>query len=95
MGSRFAEMRLGPVILALFVLCSGLRPPMDPLANPRLMQGLLIGALLVDHSGGPVAALARLGAAMQNSGQRTLPPLEIPIDLIDYNHNLKSRMPQP
>ena len=46
MGSRFADMRLGPVILALFVLCSGPRPPMSPLANPRLLQGLLIGALV-------------------------------------------------
>ncbi len=47
MGSRFADMRLGPVILALFVLMSGPRSAGDgPQADPRLMRWLLIGGLV-------------------------------------------------
>ena len=42
MGSRFADMRLGPVILALLVLMSA----PGPLVDPRLIRGLLIGGLV-------------------------------------------------
>lgn len=42
MGSRFADMRLGAVILALFVLCSA----PGPAADPRMTRWLLIGALV-------------------------------------------------
>ena len=47
MGSRFADMRLGPVILALFVLAAAPRAGRDgPAPDPRLMRWLLIGGLV-------------------------------------------------
>jgi hypothetical protein len=46
MGSRFADMRLGPVILALFVLCSAPNLIEGPLLEPRFGRWLLIGALV-------------------------------------------------
>ena len=61
MGSRFADMRLGPVILALFVLCSA----PGPLLDPRMMRALLIGALAF---GG--ARLATNTASMVTAGRQ-------------------------
>ncbi len=61
MGSRFADMRLGPVILALFVLMSA----PGPLVDPRLIRGLLIGGLVF---GG--ARLATNTASMTLAGNQ-------------------------
>jgi hypothetical protein len=61
MGSRFADMRLGPVILALFVLASA----PGPLVDPRLTRALLIGAVLF---GG--ARLATNTASMAMAGHQ-------------------------
>ncbi|MEI6643138.1 MAG: GtrA family protein [Novosphingobium sp.] len=61
MGSRFADMRLGPVILALFVLASA----PGPLVDPRLTRWLLIGGLVF---GG--ARLATNTASMAMAGNQ-------------------------
>ena len=61
MGSRFADMRLGPVILALFVLASA----PGPLVDPRLTRWLLIGGLVFCG-----ARLATNAASMAMAGQQ-------------------------
>lgn len=61
MGSRFADMRLGPIILALLVLASA----PGPLVDPRLTRWLLIGGLVF---GG--ARLATNTASMVLSGRQ-------------------------
>lgn len=61
MGSRFADMRLGPVILALFLIA--LAP--GPLVDPRLTRWLLIGGLMFG-----AARLATNTASMVISGRQ-------------------------
>ncbi len=61
MGSRFADMRLGPVILALFLLAIA----QGPLVDPRVTRWLLIGGLVF---GG--ARLASNTASMVISGRQ-------------------------
>lgn len=61
MGSRFADMRLAPVILALLVLCAAPGPQLDS----RTTRYLLIGALVF---GG--ARLAGTTASMVRSGRQ-------------------------
>lgn len=61
MGSRFADMRLGPVILALFVLTSA----PDARVDPRLTRWLLIGGLVFG-----AARLATGSASMALSGNQ-------------------------
>lgn len=71
MGSRFADMRLGPVILALFVLASA----PGPLVDPRLVRWLVIGGLVF---GG--ARLTTNTASMALSGRQfaeTLTAIEV------------------
>lgn len=66
MGSRFADMRLGPVILALFLLASAPNSTgKGPLVDPRLTRWLLIGGLVF---GG--ARLATNTASMALQGSR-------------------------
>ena len=84
MGSRFAEMRLGPVILALFVLCIGHRPAMDSLANPHLMQGLLIGALVFG-----AAPLGNNAVSMAQAGRQFAETLAA-IEAVPRGSNLVS-----
>jgi hypothetical protein len=61
MGSRFADMRLGPVILTLLVLASA----PGPLLDPRLTRWLLIGGLVF---GG--ARLATNTVSMAQAGRQ-------------------------
>jgi hypothetical protein len=61
MGSRYADMRLAPVILTLLVLCAAPGPHLDP----RIARWLLIGALVF---GG--ARLAGSTASMVLSGRQ-------------------------
>ena len=66
MGSRFADMRLGPVILALLVLASAPNTTdKGPLVDPRLTRWLMIGGLLF---GG--ARLATNTVSMALSGRQ-------------------------
>ena len=66
MGSRFADMRLGPVILALFVLASAPDSTgKGPLVDPRLTRWLLIGGLLFG-----AARLATNTVSMALSGRQ-------------------------
>ncbi|GEN98979.1 hypothetical protein NSE01_08120 [Novosphingobium sediminis] len=66
MGSRFADMRLGPVILALLVLASAPNADRDGAhVDPRLMRWLLIGGLV--FSG---ARLATNTASMTLAGRQ-------------------------
>ncbi|MBX9883421.1 MAG: GtrA family protein [Novosphingobium sp.] len=64
MGSRFADMRLAPVILALFVLASAPNgAARGPLVDPRLMRWLLIGGLVFAGArlAGNTASMAMAG----------------------------------
>lgn len=66
MGSRFADMRLGPVILALLVLASAPNAAeQGAKVDPRLMRWLLIGGLVF---GG--ARLATNSASMAMAGHQ-------------------------
>ena len=70
MGSRFADMRLGPVILALFVLASA----PGPLVDPRLTRWLLIGGLV--FGGARVASNSVSMALAGNQFAETLTAIE-------------------
>lgn len=66
MGSRFADMRLGPVILALFVLASAPNAAnTGARVDPRLMRWLLIGGLVFG-----AARLATNTVSMAQSGRQ-------------------------
>ena len=80
MGSRFADMRLGPVILALFVLCSA----PGPLLDPRLTRWLLIGGLVF---GG--ARIAGNAVSMAVAGHQFAETLTA-IDVVPRGSNLVS-----
>lgn len=66
MGSRFADMRLGPVILALLVLASAPSASVEGLlVDPRLTRWLLIGGLVFG-----AARLATNTASMAMAGNQ-------------------------
>ena len=80
MGSRFADMRLAPVILALFVLCSA----PGPLLDPRMTRWLLIGGLIFG-----AARLAGNTVSMAQSGQKFAETLTA-IETVPRGSNLVS-----
>jgi hypothetical protein len=80
MGSRFADMRLGPVILALFVLSSA----PGPLAAPRMVRSVLIGGLVFG-----AARLAANAVSMADAGHQFAETLTA-IEAVPRGSNLVS-----